>query len=459
MAVWDARFSKKIDKKMESFNASLPFDRKLFEQDIKTSITHVNYLASINVLTKQEKSQLIHGLNSIKQKGLKGKIKTEHEDIHSLLEALLKDEIGALAGKLHTARSRNDLVATDFRLFISEKNHAIKKQLTRLLANFLEVAKANQKVILPGFTHLQGAQPITFSFYCLSYFFMFLRDHERLTDNQKRILLSPLGSGALAGINYPHPRKPSALELGFKGILPNAMDAVSSRDFLVEFQANLAIIMMHLSKFAEDMIIYSNKQFDFIEMDERYATGSSIMPNKKNPDALELIRGKTGRVYGNLMALLTTLKALPMAYNKDLQEDKEGSFDSIETVENCLELAGSCLKTITINAKKMHLATEKGFLQATDIADYLVNKGLPFREAHGVSGKIVKHLVKNEKIYSDLSLEDFKNFSSLFESDVFQCLDLNTLIENKKSHGSTSFREVKKQIHLAEKTMKRILAD
>ncbi len=455
MHTWESRFSQKIAADMEDFNASIHFDKNLFLEDIEVSLTHIDYLTDLGVLDAGEKKKITEALKAIKQEGIPKNLQTKYEDIHSLVEHLLKKKIGALAGKLHTARSRNDLVATDLRLFVSKETDLIRKKILHLLHTLYELANSHQTVILPGFTHLQGAQPITFSFYCLSYFFMLARDYERLGDNQKRTKLSPLGSGAFSGVNYPNPRLPSAQKIGFLDILPNAMDAVSSRDFLIEFHANLSIIMTHLSRLAEDFIIYSNKQFDFIAIDEKYSTGSSIMPNKKNADSLELIRGKSGRVFGNLMGLLTVLKGLPMAYNKDLQEDKEGSFDSNKTVQDCLTIMNAVLETISINSKKMELATEKGYLQATDVADYLVGKNVPFREAHAISGALVKHLDKNDKLYSDLSLEEIQVFSPLLEKDILEKISLKNIIENKKSTGSTSFREVKKQLQLAAKKLKK----
>ncbi len=454
MPVWDSRFNKKINSQMEEFNASISFDHKLFAQDLKVSLAHVRHLKNIKVLSEAEFKKIAQALEELKKRKLsKSDLNPSNEDVHSLVEKLLKEKIGDLAGKLHTGRSRNDLVSTDFRLWVSEANEELGGLLLNLLTALLGKAEQHTSTILPGFTHLQAAQPISFAFYLLAYFSMFARDYERLQESEKRIKASPLGSGAFAGINYPHNRVDIAQDLGFPSILSNAMDAVSSRDYLVEYHSNLSIIMMHLSRLCEDFIIYSNKEFDFIEIDELYSTGSSIMPNKKNADSLELIRGKTGRVYGNLLGLLTTLKALPMAYNKDLQEDKEGTFDSTKTVVDCLDIMEGVIATIKVNKDEMLYSTEKGFLQATDVADYLVAQGVPFRKAHNLSGSLVKYLEKENKLYRDLSLREFKKISALFEQDILKKLDLNQIINNKKSAGGTSEKEVKKQLSQAKKKL------
>ena len=455
---WQGRFKKNNDQFMEQFNASISFDQKLFKQDIEVSLAHSEMLASVGILTKAEKNLIHNGLLEIQNEMINGHIefKSADEDIHMAIEKLLTEKIGSVGGKLHTARSRNDQVSTDIRLYVKE---AINKQinlLTEFLTLLITLAENNQKIILPGFTHLQSAQPITLAYYFISYFCMFERDISRLIDCKKRMNKSPLGSGAMAGVNYMINRKMTAKKLGFDDITLNAMDGVSDRDFIIEFLSTMALIGMHLSRLSEEMIIWSNKFFDFIDIDDTFATGSSIMPNKKNPDASELIRGKTGRLYGNLISVLTVLKSLPLAYNKDMQEDKEPLFDSVDTIKLCLNVIIRMLPKCQFKSKNMKNACEKGFLQATDVADYLVKKGLPFREAHYISGEIVLFLEENNKLYQDMTIADFKKFSSLFTEDIKDLLKLETLIKNKQSEGSTSFEEVKKQIEKCKKMLSKL---
>ena len=456
--MWSGRFAKSNSSLMEEFNASIFFDHRLYKQDIAGSIAHVEMLAKQKIILQKEANQIKKSLKQIEKDITENKVSftSKDEDIHMAIERELHNRIGAVAGKLHTGRSRNDQVSTDLRLYLREQTDLQQTYLTQLMQTLYQLATKNQNVILPGYTHLQIAQPITLSYFFLAYFFMFSRDLERLRDARERINQSPLGSGAFSGVNYKIDRDHTAKQLGFGAVIPNAMDAIADRDFVIEYLSALSIIMTHLSRINEEFILWSNKQFDFITIDDQYSTGSSIMPNKKNPDACELIRGKTGRVNGNLIALLTTLKALPLAYNKDLQEDKECVFDSIDQVNMSLVIFEKILDSTTFHSENMLKACDKGYLPATDIADYLVKKGLPFRKAHHVSGAIVLFLEKEKKEYVDLSLKQWQNFSPLFEKDILKVIDLKAIIENKLSEGSTSFASVKKQLSKAEKILNKI---
>ena len=436
--MWSGRFSKQTSSLMENFNASIFFDQRLYKQDLRGSLAHVEMLAKQKIILAKEAAKIKQGLKEIEKDIANNKIvfNAQEEDIHMAIEKELTKRIGSLAGKLHTGRSRNDQVCTDLRLYLREQIDWQIAEIGKIMQTFYQLALKNQEVIFPGYTHLQIAQPITLAYFFLAYFFMFSRDIERLQDTRQRVNRSPLGSGAFSGVNYPLDRDYTAQKLDFSAPLPNAMDAVADRDFVIEYLANLSILMTHLSRINEEFILWSNKQFDFISIDDQYSTGSSIMPNKKNPDACELIRGKVGRVNGNLIALLTTLKALPLAYNKDLQEDKEGVFDSIDQINMSLTVFKEVLATTTFHPENMYQACEKGYLPATDIADYLVKKGMPFREAHHVSGKIVLFLEKENKQYIDLSLKEWHNFSMLFEKDIFKTIELKEMIKNKISAGS-----------------------
>ena len=449
--IWSGRFNQPTDKLLEEFNASINFDKTLYRQDLKASLAHATMLESIGLLSKLELESIKDGLNQVKQEIESGafEFKTADEDIHMSIEKRLTELIGEVGRKLHTARSRNDQVITDMRLYTKEAILRQMEDLKKLLNVLLDLSQTSQSFILPGFTHLQSAQPITLSFYFLAYFFMFKRDYQRLEDVLKRTDVNPLGSGALAGVNYQIDRELTGKLLGFSKISENAMDSVSDRDFVIEYLAAASILAMHLSKINEEFIIWSNKLFDFIEMDDSFATGSSIMPNKKNPDACELLRGKTGRIYGHLMAILTVTKSLPLAYNKDLQEDKEGLFDAIGQIDLSLNIMIKILETSTFNQAQMKAACEKGHLQATDIADYLVMKGLPFREAHHIAGHLVKYCEQHSKNLSQLSLTEYKKHSHLFEADLFDKIKLEHLIDNKKSKGSTSNDSVREQIEQA----------
>lgn len=446
--LWGGRFAKSTASLTDQFNASIEVDQKLYKQDILGSIAHGKMLGKQGILTESEVEIIVKGLEQILKDIEAGEVtfKIEYEDIHMNIEALLTDSIGALGKKLHTARSRNDQVALDIRLYLRDEIKKIMDQIQGLLRVLHELAKKNQETIMPSYTHLQRAQPVTFAFYLLAYVQMFKRDYERLEDCYKRTNQLPLGSGALAGTTYDTDRDYLAELLGFDGVCENAMDAVSDRDFAIEFANCGAILMMHLSRFCEELIIWNSSEFSFITMDDAYSTGSSIMPQKKNPDIAELVRGKTGRIYGNLNTLLVLMKSLPLAYNKDMQEDKEPVFDTVEQVSLCLEIFTKMIETITVNKEIMLEATKKGFLNATDAADYLVSKGLPFRECHHVIGSMVLYCETNGLTLEEVSLEQLKTFSPLFESDIYDKISIRSCIENKKSKGSTSFDSVKEQL-------------
>ena len=454
--MWSGRFSKSTNQLMEKFNASIDFDKLLYQEDIEGSIAHAKMLKSIGLLREEELNKIIIGLKEIREelKSNQFKISLADEDIHMAIEKRLTEIIGEVGRKLHTARSRNDQVITDVRLYTKKAINQHKKSLLDLLKTFLHLAQKNQKAILPGHTHLQSAQPITLSFYFLAYFFMFKRDFERLENVFKHTDINPLGSGAFAGVNYPINRELTTSLLGFSQMTENAMDTVSDRDFIIEYLSTASILAMHLSRINEELIIWSNKLFDFVEMDDQFSTGSSIMPNKKNPDACELIRGKSGRIYGHLMGMLTTMKSLPLAYNKDLQEDKEGLFDTIYQIDMSLQVMTGILKTTKFKVDNMKKACEQGFLQATDIADYLVEKGLSFRDAHHISGHLVKYCESHSKTLVNLTLEEYRKHHAFFGKDIFDKIKLENLINNKKSSGSTSDDSVKKQIKQAEMFLK-----
>ena len=455
---WQGRFTGTTAPLMEKFNASIDIDKRLYQCDIKGSIAHAKMLKKIGILDEKELSQIIQGLTQIEQEIVSSQFdfKTSDEDIHMAIEKRLIHIIGPVGGKLHTARSRNDQVATDTRLYLKERIIYQRKQLKNILIVMKALAEKYQEVILPGFTHLQAAQPVTLAFYLMAYFQMFKRDYLRLNDCLTRMDESPLGSGALAGVNYSINREMTGKLLGFDRITENAMDAVSDRDYMIEYLSTVSIIGTHLSRLNEELIIWSNPLFNFIAMDDAFATGSSIMPNKKNPDACELLRGKTARLYGNLGTMLTLLKSLPLAYNKDLQEDKECLFDSIDQIEICLEIIPKILQTMKIKEDKMLAACESGFLQATDVADYLVNKGIPFRDAHEISGRLVSHLETQEKNYSDLALSEYQAIEQSFQKDIFEVIKMKQVVANKQSIGGTGRSSVKKQISSAKNFLKQI---
>ena len=436
--LWGGRFTKETDKLVYDFNASISFDKRFCEQDIRGSIAHVTMLAKQGILTEEEKRQIIDGLEGIRADVENGtlEITEKYEDIHSFVEANLIDRIGDAGKKLHTGRSRNDQVALDMKLYTRDEIQELDGLLTEMLEVLLKLMKENLDTYMPGFTHLQKAQPITLAHHMGAYFEMFKRDRSRMKDIYKRMNLCPLGSGALAGTTYPLDREYTAMLLGFDGPTLNSMDSVSDRDYLIELLSAMSTVMMHLSRFSEEVIIWNTNEYKFVEIDDAYSTGSSIMPQKKNPDIAELVRGKTGRVYGALTALLTTMKGIPLAYNKDMQEDKEFVFDAIDTTKGCLALFTGMLKTMKFNAARMEDSAKHGFTNATDAADYLVNHGVPFRDAHGIVGQLVLYCIEHGKSIGELSLEEFKSFSPVFEADVYDAVSMKTCVEKRLTLGA-----------------------
>ncbi len=441
------RFSKSADKLAEQYTASLAFDQRLYKQDIAGSIAHVKMLAKQSIISDDEAKTIIAGLEDVRKEIEKGKFKfaPELEDIHMAIEARLIEKVGEAGRKLHTARSRNDQVALDMRLFTKEAIADTQKSIRGLQQALLGLAEDNKSVVMPGYTHLQVAQPVLLAHHLLAYFEMLQRDYERFTDCLKRVDVMPLGSGALAGVAYKIDREFLAKELGFGKISRNSMDAVSDRDFILEYESIAAICMMHLSRLAEEIVLWSSAEFGFIELDDAYATGSSIMPQKKNPDVAELARGKTGRVYGNLMALLTTMKGLPLAYNRDMQEDKEGLFDTADTLQSTLEVFAGMVKTIKVDDENTRGALERGYVLATDLADYLVKKGAAFRTAHEIVGKLVNYAVGKGKTLADLDMKEYKKFSPLFGGDV-RSITIETSLAARNVAGGTAPAQVKKEL-------------
>ncbi len=446
------RFSKPADKLVTQYTASLSFDRRLYNQDITGSIAHTKMLAKQGIISGEEAEAIINGLESIREEIESGKFefKTELEDIHMAIESRLVEKVGEVGRKLHTARSRNDQVALDTRLFVAEAIADTIKALRNFQRALLDVAETNKDTIIPGYTHLQVAQPVLLAHHLLAYFEMIERDITRFSDCYKRTDVLPLGSGALAGVAHNVDRKFVAQELGFSQISRNSLDAVSDRDFILEFEAGAATCMMHLSRLAEELVLWSSTEFGFIELDDAYTTGSSIMPQKKNPDVAELARGKTGRVYGHLIALLTTMKGLPLAYNRDMQEDKEGLFDTVDTLLATLEVFVGMIKTLKIHGENTRKAVEQGYILATDLADYLVKKGETFRTAHEVVGKLVKYASKKGKSLTELSIKEYKRFSSLFGEDVFQ-ITFESSLAARDVNGGTSPKRVKQALARARK--------
>lgn len=451
MKLWGGRFSKDTAAIVDNFNASIEYDQKLYKHDIKGSMAHAKMLGKTGIITEDEAAKIIKGLQEILNDIEDGKVefKVSLEDIHMNIETLLIEKIGDIGKKLHTARSRNDQVAVDIRLYLRDEIDTICGLIKDLLVSLVDISKNHIETIMPGYTHLQRAQPITLGYHLMAYFQMFKRDHSRLMDCWERLNILPLGSGALAGVTYDTDRDFLASELDFHGISENGLDAVSDRDFVVEFINCSSIIMMHLSRFCEELVLWNSQEFQFIEMDDSYSTGSSIMPQKKNPDIAELIRGKTGRVYGNLTNILTILKSLPLAYNKDMQEDKPPLFDTVETVKICLEIFVQMINSTTFNKDKMKKAVSAGFMNATDVADYLVRKGIPFRSSHEIVGKMVLYCIENDKTIDSLTLDEFNRFSSNFEKDIVEAVNPETCIRSKISVGSTSPNSVKKMIENA----------
>ncbi|MBM7648826.1 argininosuccinate lyase [Bacillus ectoiniformans] len=449
--LWGGRFQQSAEEWVDEFGASIHFDKELVFEDLEGSIAHVTMLGKTGILTQEETDQITGGLEALKEKASKGELafSVAQEDIHLNLEKFLIEEIGPVGGKLHTGRSRNDQVATDMHLYLKKQVEVIIGLVEKFQEAIVEKAEAHVETLAPGYTHLQRAQPISFGHHLMAYFWMIQRDKERLQESLKRIDLSPLGAGALAGTTFPIDRELSADLLGFSGVYANSMDAVSDRDFILEFLSNSSILMMHLSRLAEEMILWSSQEFQFIEMDDAFSTGSSIMPQKKNPDMAELIRGKTGRVYGNLFSLLTTLKGLPLAYNKDMQEDKEGMFDTVHTMIGSLKIFAGMVQTMKVNENRLEEAVHNDFSNATELADYLASKGIPFREAHEIVGKLVLHCIQNQCYLADLSLEELKSASEIIEEDIYQVLSPYEAVKRRKSLGGTGFDQVQLQIDAA----------
>lgn len=448
--LWAGVTNAEVDKIADDFNSSISFDQKLYKQDITGSMAHAMMLGATGIISQQESQTLISGLNGILQDIEDGKLKIDlsAEDIHTFVEQELTSRLGDVGKKLHTARSRNDQVALDLRMYLKDEITLIKSKLVNLVKAITDKAEEYKGVIMPGYTHLQRAQPITFGHHLMAYSMMFLRDIDRFSDCYKRTNISPIGSCALAGTTYQTDRYYEAEKLGFEGIALNSIDGVSDRDFCVEFLSCCSLVMAHLSRLSEEIILWSSWEFKFVTLSDNYTTGSSIMPQKKNPDMAELTRGKTGRVYGDLMSILTVLKGIPLAYNKDMQEDKESVFDGDETVKNCLDVMIGMIKTLSANKENMKNAASKGFINATDLADYLVKKGLAFRSAYKISGEIVKKCIEQNKTLETLSLEEYKGFSDLFDEEVFEAIDLENCVNKRVSEGGTCVASVEKQIKL-----------
>ena len=452
--MWAGRTAGEVNKLADSFNSSISFDSRMYKQDITGSMAHAAMLSAQGIISSDDADSIISALKQILQDIESGKLQIDPkaEDIHMFVEQVLTERIGDTGKKLHTARSRNDQVALDLRLYLRDYTDEVTVLLKDLVKALKGQAEKNIDVIMPGYTHLQHAQPVLFSHYMLAYAMMFLRDIDRISDCRKRINVSPIGCCALAGTTYDTDRQAEAKELGFDSVCFNSLDGVSDRDFCVELLSALSLVMTHLSRLSEELILWSSQEFSFIELSDDFTTGSSIMPQKKNPDMAELCRGKTGRVYGDLMGLLATLKGLPLAYNKDMQEDKEGVFDACDTVKMCLSVTAPMIKSMKINEKSMLESARKGFMNATDLADYLVVKGLPFRDAYKVSGAVVAYCIQSGHILEDLPVSEYRRFSTLISDDVYQAIDLKTCVQRRSSEGGTSVESVKKQLaYLEEK--------
>ena len=454
--MWEGRFSKALDQQADDFNASIHFDSRMFRQDIKGSMAHAAMLAAKGIISEADADAIIPELENILQDIESGTLPIDMtaEDIHMFVEAELTKRLGDVGKRLHTARSRNDQVAVDIRLYLREEAQGIVEMLKTLLEAILYQAKQHTTTIMPGYTHLQRAQPITFAHHLLAYGMMFTRDIGRIQDAVKRMNYNPLGSCALAGTTYDTDRYMTAEKLGFDGITLNSIDGVSDRDFCVELLSAFATVMMHLSRFSEEIILWASWEFKFIELDDSYTTGSSIMPQKKNPDIAELVRGKTGRVYGDLMAMLTVLKGIPLAYNKDMQEDKESIFDAIDTVKQCLTVFPPMLKTLKALPDNMLAAAQKGFINATDLADYLTKKGLPFRTAYKLVGQIVAYCIEKNTVLEALDIAEYQSFHALFENDVFEAISLRRCVESRISAGGTTQASAQEQIKYVEAFLK-----
>ena len=451
--LWGGRFTKETDQLVYNFNASLSFDKKLYKQDIQGSMAHVKMLAKQGILTEQEKDKILKGLTGILQdiEDKKLEFSPEYEDIHSFVEANLIQRTGDVGKKLHTGRSRNDQVALDMKLYVRDEIQETDMLLKELLETLLKLMEDNLHTYMPGFTHLQKAQPITAAHHFGAYFEMFKRDRSRLADTKKRLNYCPLGSGALAGTTYPLDREYTAELLGFDGPTLNSMDSVADRDYLIEYLSDLSVIMMHLSRFCEEIILWNSNEYQFIEIDDGYSTGSSIMPQKKNPDIAELVRGKTGRVYGALMSLLTTMKGIPLAYNKDMQEDKELAFDAMDTVKGCIALFHGMLETMELKKENMEKSAKNGFTNATDAADYLVKKGVPFRDAHSIVGELVLFCVKHQSSLDEMPLEEYQKISPVFEQDIYEAISMKTCVETRNTIGAPGSEAMTKVLEIQKK--------
>lgn len=446
--MWAGRFAKALDSKADDFNSSIRFDCKMYKQDIRGSIAHAEMLAAQKIITVEDKEAIVDGLCGILSDIENGTLDIDMscEDIHMFVESELTKRIGDAGKRLHTARSRNDQVAVDVRMYLRDESEEITALLKQLVTDIVNKAEENKAVILPGYTHLQRAQPITFGHHLMAYAMMFLRDIGRIEDAKRRMNYSPLGSCALAGTTYNTNRRMEAEKLGFDGIMLNSIDGVSDRDFCIEFMSAFSTVMMHLSRFSEEIILWSSWEFKFVELDDSFTTGSSIMPQKKNSDMAELVRGKTGRVYGDLMTILTLMKGLPLAYNKDMQEDKEALFDSIETVKMCLDIFAPMIRTMNVKADNMYRAAQEGFINATDLADYLTKKGMPFRNAYKTVGQIVAECIEKKLVLDVLSIEEYRAHSDLFEADLYEEISLETCVNKRLSEGGTSVASVEAQI-------------
>ncbi len=454
--LWGGRFTKETDKLVYNFNASITFDQKFLKQDIEGSIAHVSMLGKQGILTEEEAGKIVAELKNILEQTEAGtlEISEEYEDVHSFVEAVLIQRLSDTGKKLHTGRSRNDQVALDMRMYVRMEVASTDALLRDLLETILKIMKTHTETIMPGFTHLQKAQPVTLAHHMGAYFEMFKRDRMRMRDIYERMNYCPLGSGALAGTTYPLDREDTAQALGFYGPMLNSMDGVSDRDYVLEYLSALSTVMMHLSRFSEEIIIWNSNEYQFVEIDDAYSTGSSIMPQKKNPDIAELVRGKTGRVYGALISLLTTMKGIPLAYNKDMQEDKELTFDAIDTAKGCLALFQGMLATVRFQEDRMRSSAALGFTNATDAADYLVNHGVPFRDAHGIVGRIVLYCIDKNISIDEMSLEELKNISPVFEEDIYEAVSLKTCVNKRLTIGAPGKEAMEQVILLEEKYLK-----
>lgn len=458
MKMWSGRFSKASDRLTEDFNASISFDKRMYRQDIAGSIAHARMLAQQGIISAEERDLIVAGLEEIRQELEEGQLEftVAAEDVHMNIESFLTEKIGAVGKKLHTARSRNDQVALDLRLYLRDEMGEIRRLILDLQQTLLDLAGQHLQTIMPGYTHLQKAQPVTLAHHLLAYFEMLRRDLGRLDDCYRRMDSMPLGSGALAGTGFNLDREAVRQELGFAGITRNSLDAVSDRDFALEFMSLASILMMHLSRFSEELILWSSGEFAFLEMDDAFSTGSSIMPQKKNPDLAELVRGKTGRVYGDLFSLLTVMKALPLAYNKDLQEDKEALFDAVDTVKKCLIVMAPMLRTARFQTQRMAAAAQEGFTNATDLADYLAARGLPFRDAHAVVGQAVLHCIQAGQALQDLPLEKFQQLSPLIGEDIYEYIDISACVARRRVAGAPAPEMVSQALQEAREWMRRV---